>query len=158
MNDPSKTTPRGLSPMPSRNGNKVSQRGLLSLAMMLSSVGPCSGAGARTFASPGRARTPRPSAAPRPLSQLTKVRRESIGANVRFTRTDTRRDADGGWRMRDGSCEMNCPVTTNVESVSVAVQFVSLLTSHIHHADSVRFWARPLLVSVRCAVAGALRE
>jgi len=50
MNDPSKTTPRGPSPMPSHNGNKVSQRGLLSLAMMLSSVG------ALTFALLGGAR------------------------------------------------------------------------------------------------------
>lgn len=50
MNDPSKTTPRGPSPMPSRNGNKVSQRGLLSLAMMLSSIS------ALTFALLGGAR------------------------------------------------------------------------------------------------------
>jgi len=50
MNDPSKTTPRGPSPMSSRNGNKVSQRGLLSLAMMLSSIS------ALTFALLGGAR------------------------------------------------------------------------------------------------------
>jgi len=50
MNDPSKTTPRGPSPMPSHNGNKVSQRGLLSLAMMLSSIS------ALTFALLGGAR------------------------------------------------------------------------------------------------------
>jgi len=50
MNDPSKTSPRGIPPLPSRNGNKVSQRGLLSLAMMLSSVG------ALTFALLGGAR------------------------------------------------------------------------------------------------------
>jgi len=50
MNDSSNTTPRGPSPMPSRNGKKVSQRGLLSLAMMLSSVG------ALTFALLGGAR------------------------------------------------------------------------------------------------------
>lgn len=39
MKDPSKTTPRGSPVMPSRNGRKVSQRGLLSLAMLLSSIG-----------------------------------------------------------------------------------------------------------------------
>lgn len=50
MNDPSKTTPKGSSTMPSRNGRKVSQRGLLSLAMMLSSIG------ALTFALLGGAR------------------------------------------------------------------------------------------------------
>lgn len=50
MNDPSKNTPGGPSPMSSRNGNKISQRGLLSLAMMLSSVG------ALTFALLGGAR------------------------------------------------------------------------------------------------------
>ena len=50
MNDPSNTTPRGPSPMQSRNGNKVSQRGLLSLAMMLSSIS------ALTFALLGGAR------------------------------------------------------------------------------------------------------
>src|SRR3990172_6010719 len=50
MNDPSKTSPRGPSPMQSRNGRKVSQRGLLSLAMLLSSIG------ALTFALLGGAR------------------------------------------------------------------------------------------------------
>ena len=50
MNDPSKTTPRGSLSMPSRNGKKVSQRGLLSLAMLLSSIG------ALTFALLGGAR------------------------------------------------------------------------------------------------------
>jgi hypothetical protein len=50
MNDPSKTTPRESSSMPSRNGKKVSQRGLLSLAMLLSSIG------ALTFALLGGAR------------------------------------------------------------------------------------------------------
>src|SRR3990172_6152337 len=50
MNDPSKTSPRGSSPMQSRNGRKVSQRGLLSLAMLLSSIG------ALTFALLGGAR------------------------------------------------------------------------------------------------------
>ena len=50
MNDPFKTSPRGPSPMQSRNGRKVSQRGLLSLAMLLSSIG------ALTFALLGGAR------------------------------------------------------------------------------------------------------
>jgi len=50
MNDPSKTTPRGPSPMQSRKGNKISHRGLLSLAMLLSSIG------ALTFALLGGAR------------------------------------------------------------------------------------------------------
>lgn len=50
MKDPSKTTPRGTPPLPSRNGRKISQRGLLSLAMMLSSIG------ALTFALLGGAR------------------------------------------------------------------------------------------------------
>ncbi|HJR79053.1 MAG TPA: hypothetical protein VJ821_03205 [Anaerolineales bacterium] len=50
MNDPSKTTPRGIPRLPLRNGKKISQRGLLSLAMMLSSIG------ALTFALLGGAR------------------------------------------------------------------------------------------------------
>lgn len=39
MNDPSKTSPRGLPPLPTRNRRKISQRGLLSLAMLFSSIG-----------------------------------------------------------------------------------------------------------------------
>ncbi|HEX6270635.1 MAG TPA: hypothetical protein VFZ43_10390 [Anaerolineales bacterium] len=39
MKDPSKTTPRGAPPQQSRIGRKISQRGLLSLAMLLSSIG-----------------------------------------------------------------------------------------------------------------------
>ena len=50
MKDPSNTTPRGIPPLPWRNGKKISQRGLLSLAMMLSSIG------ALTFALLGGAR------------------------------------------------------------------------------------------------------
>src|SRR5688572_4034917 len=50
MNDPSKTSPRGIPPLPFRNGKKISQRGLLSLAMLLSSIG------ALTFALLGGAR------------------------------------------------------------------------------------------------------
>ena len=49
MNDPSKTTPRGIPPLP-RTGRKISQRGLLSLAMLLASIG------ALTFALLGGAR------------------------------------------------------------------------------------------------------
>jgi hypothetical protein len=39
MSDSPNTTPRGPSPTLSRNGNKLSQRGMLSLLMMLGSVG-----------------------------------------------------------------------------------------------------------------------
>lgn len=39
MKEPTKPMVRGSTPKPSRNGTKVSQRGLLSLAMMISSVG-----------------------------------------------------------------------------------------------------------------------